>query len=124
MQKQRSSLVLRTFFALVTLTLCSSAFAKSKIDGDWEGTLDHGKLPVVFHIKVSGGTTVDSPKQNVHGLWAVVTLEGKTVRISMPSAGAEFNGTLNKSQITGVFAQTGSNWPLTLTKSSKKHGGS
>ena len=118
MQKRRAKFLLTAFFALATLS--TSALAKSKIDGDWEGTIDNGKLLLIFHIKVSGGTTVDSPRQQVHGLWAAVKFEGKTLQISMPGAGAEFNGTLEHAHITGVFKQTGSSWPLILTRSSKK----
>ena len=118
MQKRQARLLLKAFFALATLS--TSAFAKSKIDGDWEGTIDKGRVLLIFHIKVRGGTTVDSPRQQVHGLWAVVNFEGKTVQILMPGADAEFNGTLEQAHITGVFKQTGSSWPLILTRSSKK----
>ena len=122
-QKRRAIFLLRVFVALLFLTLPTSAFAKSKIDGDWEGTIDNGKLLLIFHIKASGGTTVDSPRQQVSGLWAVVRLDGKSVEISMPAAGAEFKGTVEKSRITGVFTQTGSSWPLVLTRSGKKTAG-
>ncbi|MBV9032933.1 MAG: hypothetical protein JO182_00465 [Acidobacteriaceae bacterium] len=115
----------RTLFALITFALCASASAKSKIDGDWEGSINvnNGKFPFVFHISLADQSTVDSPSQSLHGALVTVTLNGKNVHFSMPGAVAEFDGTLEKSQITGVFKQSKESWPLTLTKVSKKKSG-
>ncbi|MBV8709626.1 MAG: hypothetical protein JO182_25105 [Acidobacteriaceae bacterium] len=116
----------RTFtpYLLIVFLLIAfspTSFAKSKIDGDWEGVVD--KYPMVFHIQVGGGSTVDSPKQAVpiYGMPINASLNGKNVRLSMLSGTATFEGTLDGSRIVGTFSQAGSKWPMTLTKSSKKH---
>lgn len=116
----------RTFtpYLLIVFLLVAfspTSFAKSKIDGDWEGMID--KYPMVFHILVGGGSTVDSPKQTIpiYGMPVFVSLSGNTVRMSMLNGTANFEGALNGSQIVGTYSQSGSKWPVTLTKSSKKH---
>jgi hypothetical protein len=123
--KQLPMLLSRTLFALISFALCLSAAAKSKVDGDWEGSItNNGKqFPFVFHINLAGQSTVDTPSQSIHGTFVVVTLNGNNVHFSMPGAVAEFDGTLEKSQITGVFRQSKESWPLTLTKVSKKKSG-
>lgn len=108
---------------LLLIGLSHALFAKSKIDGDWEGTLQDGKLPMIFHIHLEGASTADSPKQNAHGFPAIVTLSGNTVKIDMPNSVARFEGVLRGSQIVGTFSQSGQNYPLTLTKSKKKQSG-
>src|ERR1700689_5193237 len=103
---------------LLLIGLSQVLFAKSKIDGDWEGALENGKLPMIFHIRLQGGSTVDSPKQNVQGMLAMASLSGNSVKVDMPGGAAEFEGVLKGSQIVGTFSQTGQKLPLTLTKSS------
>jgi hypothetical protein len=114
---------IRTFPSclLVLLFAVSSQvmFAKNKMDGDWEGVVD--KYPMVFHVLTGGGTTVDSPKQSIFGMPAFFTLTGKTVRISMLGGAATFEGTVDGPHIVGTFLETGTKYPVTLTKSSKKH---
>jgi hypothetical protein len=107
------------FVALLFTALSRTGFAKTKIDGDWEGVVD--KYPMVFHIQIGGGCTVDSPKQAIYGTPAFVSLSGKTVRISMLGGVVTFEGTVDGSRIVGTFSETGSKWPMTLTRSSKKH---
>lgn len=100
--------------------LSAALFARSKVDGVWEGTIEDGKLPMVFHIRTSGSSTVDSPKQNTAGLPATVSFSGHVVKISMPGAAAYFEGVLKGSQIVGTFMQAGKKYPMTLKKR-KKH---
>ena len=95
-----------------------SLFSKPKIDGDWEGALQDGKLPMIFHLRLSGGSTADSPKQGVRGMPAFLSVTGKEVKISLPGGAAAFEGNLEGSHIVGTFTQSGIKFPLTLTKSS------
>lgn len=112
---------------VLLLALALTSFAKSKIDGDWEGSTENGKFFMVFHIQLNGPSTVDSPKQNIpiHGMPVNVNLTGKTVHIAIPSGAANFEGTLNGSRIIGTFSQGGPQGgeksPMTLTRSSKRH---
>ena len=116
----------RTSLLLITIALCASASAKSKIDGDWQGSINANNrdFPFIFHINVGGQSSVDSPSQFVHGAILVVKLDGNNVQLAMPGAAAEFNGTLEKSQIVGVFKQSKESWPMTLTRVPKKKSGS
>lgn len=105
----------------VAILFCQSLFAKSKIDGDWEGTLENGKYVMVFHIRVGANCTVDSVTQMIRGMPANVEFDGsdKRVRIDMPGGGAVFEGFLKGPQIVGAFMQAGTKSPMTLTKRKK-----
>jgi len=113
----------KLFLVLLVIGLSHALFAKSKIDGDWEGALQDGTLPMIFHIRLKGGSTADSPKQGAQGFPASVTLSGNTVTIKVVNSAAKFEGVLQGSQIVGTFSQSGQNFPLTLTKSKKKQSG-
>lgn len=114
----RNLLVLIVGFALL---LCNPLFAKSKIDGDWEGSLDNGKYIMVFHIRVGASCTVDSPAQAIRGMPANVLFDesDKFVRIDIPGGGAMFEGSLKGSQLVGSFRQAGSKSPMTLNRRKK-----
>lgn len=121
MQDRACTFISYLLIVFLLVAFSPTSFGKSKIDGDWEGMVD--KYPMVFHIQVGGGSTVDSPKQTipVYGMPIFVSLSGSTVRMSMLNGAGKFEGALNGSQIVGTYSQSGSTWPVTLTKSSKKH---
>lgn len=110
--------VTNKFIGLLLLLCFASVVSaqSSAIDGDWQGTLEGTGLTMLFHVKLHGQSTVDSPSQHRYGLLTDATIEGKTVTITMLSAGMSFEGTLQDSQIKGTYTQTGSSYPLTLTR--------
>ncbi len=71
---------------------------------------------MIFHVRLHGKSTADSPSQQRFGLTTDVQRTGTAVTISMLSAGMTFTGELKGDQINGVYEQTGSRYPLTLTK--------
>lgn len=121
MQNRSRSHLPTALVIAVAVLLCSPLFAKSKIDGIWEGSLDKGQYTMVFHVRVGGSCTVDSPTQGIHGMPTNVLFdEGeKTVRIDMPGGGAAFDGSLKGSQIVGTFRQAGSKSPMILNRRKK-----
>jgi hypothetical protein len=122
MQNSSPARFVAALVIVVAVLLCRPLVAKSKIDGDWEGSLDSGKYVMVFHIRVAGTCTVDTPAQGIRGLPANVLFDDndKFVRIDMPGGGAAFEGSFKGSQIVGTFRQAGSKSPLTLTRRKKR----
>ncbi len=107
--------------AFLFVAFSPAGFAKSKIDGVWEGTIENPKLPLIFHIKMKELCTVDSPTQAIQGMPIYVRMSGKAVYINMMNGVVTYEGTLeSSSRIVGTFSQAGSKYPLALTKS-KKH---
>lgn len=92
-----------------------NAAPSSSLNGDWEGVIVGANLPIIVHIREEGATT-DSPSQNVSGMPTNVSMDGKTVQISIPSVGAAFKGRLDGLRIVGTFVQNGSSANLTLKK--------
>ncbi len=96
----------------------------SKIEGDWEGTLDAGaaKLRLVLHVVRKDGVlsaTLDSPDQGATGLPIdSITLSSASVRFEMKSLGGLYEGQLAKddSQIEGKWMQGGQTFPLILKR--------
>src|SRR5271165_466552 len=73
--------------------------ALSRLEGDWDGTLEAGalKLRIILHVHIRGGVTVatvDSPDQNATGLPATVTLAEDRVGFSAQGAPGAFEGDL------------------------------
>lgn len=112
----------RRSLLLLLIAFPSLVSAKSKVDGDWAGSLEGDRFPLVFHIRIGGASTTDSPRQKVFGMPVVATMAGDSVRLAMESSGAHFDGTLEHSKLVGTFFQTGGKWPLTLTRVRAKSG--
>lgn len=108
----------------ILLMLCLVALiAKSQaIDGPWKGALKAGgnTINIVFNFcKDANGKdkcTLDSPDQGVKGIPATIeSLNADSVKISVPTIGASYEGKVSKEQITGKFSQSGFTFDLTLT---------
>lgn len=109
--------------AVVAAALFAPAIASAQVEpvvGDWYGTLKPpgNALPVVFHIKADGATTVDSPAQKAMGLGAVATLTDGKIKITLQALPATFEGTLSADgqSLIGRWGQNGGGLPLTMTR--------
>jgi serine-type D-Ala-D-Ala carboxypeptidase/endopeptidase len=95
------------------------------LDGEWDGSLFMGaglNLRLAFHIKTGPhGTlaTLDSVDQGAYGASvSSISRQGEHVRLEMKALNAVFDATLadGGQTLVGVFAQAGSNLPLTLKR--------
>ena len=108
--------------ALVVLS--GSAAHAQNITGTWQGTLNAGKeLRVVFTISSAsaGGltATLHSIDQGGQGFSVnAPTVQGTTVRMSVPAIGSTFEGQLSAdgSSIAGTWTQGGKTLPLSLKR--------
>jgi len=112
------ALVLTTAFAPILL----KAADRSRIVGDWEGTLDPGaqaKKRIVVHISAdqdgSLKGTIDFPDQDVSGTQiTAITYKEPALHFESSSTLATFDGALSTdgSQLAGTWKQGGE--PLSL----------
>ena len=109
--------------AVVAAALFAPALAAAQVGpivGDWYGTLKTPQkpLPVVFHIKADGATTVDSPAQHAMGLGATTTVTGGKIKVVLQAIPAAFEGAVaaDGTGLVGVWGQNGGGLPLTLTR--------
>jgi hypothetical protein len=86
------------------------------VNGDWQGALTFPKLPLVLHIDLGGGSTCDSPNQGYYKVPMTVTADGKHFQFTVPTPGMSFDGTIQGSEIKGIFSQSGGNLPLTFIR--------
>jgi hypothetical protein len=101
------------------LAVCGFAQAEGRLDGVWMGTLSKGDNTV--HIVCS----FEKPNQKIISVALrvtendieSVTIQGVTVRFSVPRVKGGFEGKLieNRKQLQGVWIQPGLRLPLTLT---------
>lgn len=111
----------RRIYLIILLLLIqfSTAIAQT---GTWSGCLDvqGTKLSLVFHLD-DAASTVDSPDQGVKGIPARIERnESGSIRITIPSLGASYEGVWLVRQIAGTFTQMNQSWPLTLTPGENK----
>ena len=96
--------------------------------GNWMGSLDVGaatlRLRFVFTEGDDGLTTevFSLDQSNAQVPVAGTTLNGATINISMPAAGATYEGSLSTEDgnITGTFSQAGADFPLVLERVSEE----
>lgn len=111
----------------ISLTLLIIGFSLTtiaqNISGAWGGVLNvQGvRLRLVFNVSENAGgysSTLDSPDQGAKGIPVTsTTFDNSTLRISIASAGIQYEGTFGTdSIITGTFKQAGQSFPLTLSK--------
>jgi hypothetical protein len=98
--------------------LPSSALFAQDITGTWQGTLVAGKQELRTVIKISkadGGlkAVFYSIDQSGQGAAGTVTLEGSTVKMSVPGIGGTYEGKLDGDAValTGTFSQGPGNFP-------------
>jgi uncharacterized protein (TIGR03435 family) len=116
-----------TAVALVLLSAGMMAQGQ-KLDGQWQGTLDVGKalrLVIVLNTNAAGGgytATFYSIDQSPVGIAANTTVQGSTVRISVPAGGITFEGKLSPdgNSIAGNFVQGPNTVPITLLRATKE----
>ncbi len=108
---------------LVIILLVSLSCIAQDISGNWNGILqvNGNQLRLVFNITQTDNgysSTMDSPDQGAKDIPVFSTsFENKIVKIELPNAGIQYEGTLNKENIfIGTFKQRGLSFPLNLTK--------
>ncbi|MGM9699079.1 MAG: alpha/beta hydrolase [Prevotella sp.] len=102
-------------FVWAVLLACLALTANAQ-EGAWTGEIEvQGvKLPLVFNFD-SEGCSLDSPSQGAKGIKAEKELlDGGRIRIKVPMAAADFEGTMEGSSIKGTFTQNGMSFPMTL----------
>jgi len=102
----------------VYLFLAMSVLTAYAQEGAWSGDLSvQGiKLPLVFNFSADG-CTLDSPKQGAKGVKAEwVKSDDGSVKVSIPTIGASYEGVYDGKEIKGTFRQSGTSLPLTLTQ--------
>lgn len=111
----------------ISLTLLIIGFSLTTIAQNISGVLggvlnvQGVQLRLVFKVSKNAGgysSTLDSPDQGAKGIPVTsTTFDNSTLRISIASAGIQYEGTLGAdSIITGTFKQAGQSFPLTLSK--------
>ena len=106
---------------LLGLTFLSTFNCKAQdITGQWNGTLKEVQLRLVFDItKTENGfvSTMDSPDQGANGIPVSSTsFENLSLKLEIPKAQIEYNGTLKDSIIIGTFKQGGQVFTMNLSK--------
>ncbi len=112
--------------ALVALS--GSALDAQDITGTWQGTLQAGReLRIVIQISNADGgglkAVMYSIDQGGQGLPAnAVTLQGSTIRISVPGIGGTYEGTLNadRTSAAGTWTQGSGPLPLNLKRATSE----
>ncbi len=106
-----------------------AAATKAVLAGTYGGKLAVSptvSLTIIFHISGTAAkptATMDVPEQGAKGFQVTETvLKGDAVTFRMPGLGATFAGTRSKDgkTITGTFAQSGQDFPLVLTRTTKE----
>jgi uncharacterized protein (TIGR03435 family) len=115
--------------ALVALMLSAGTAAQApNLAGQWQGTITLGKelrLVYVLANNAAGGgltATVYSIDQGAGGLTGTVAAQGGTVRITVATIGANFEGKLSAdgNSIVGTFTQGPGSSPMTLMRTTKE----
>ena len=113
---------------LFVLGLSCQVFGQTQakgVEGAWQGTLEAGgaKLRLVLTVTKSEtgayAAKLDSLDQGASLPVDTITVNGDAVRVEIKSAGAVFEGVLNKelTELAGKFSQAGQEIPLTFKRS-------
>lgn len=111
-----------TLLSLTLVIVVASAPAQTAPDivGAWKGrlTVAGQSIRIVFNVAADGATTMDSPDQGARGILATSSIEGRTVRFTVPAIGGRFEGALSEDgrSLTGVLAQGGVNAPMVMQR--------
>ncbi|MBQ7899008.1 MAG: alpha/beta fold hydrolase [Bacteroidales bacterium] len=103
------------------LLFCISIFAYAQT-GTWSGKLDvqGTKLSLVFHLD-GENPSMDSPDQGAKGIPIQVSRPASnSIKVTIPSLGASYEGVWMIRQIVGTFTQMNVSFPLTLTPGENK----
>ncbi len=114
----------KLMMGIIVVTLSAGTLLAQDLTGAWQGTLQAGReLRIVFKIsKADSGSlqgVMYSIDQGAQGLPAgAVTLQGSTVRITIPGIGGTYDGKLSAdgASITGNWSQGPMPLPLNLNR--------
>ena len=109
----------QTISALLLFCISIIAYAQT---GTWSGKLDvqGTKLSLVFHLD-GDNPSMDSPDQGAKGIPIQVSRPASnSIKVTIPSLGASYEGVWMIRQIVGTFTQMNVSFPLTLTPGEDK----
>ncbi len=104
---------------LILLSVSILAYAQT---GTWSGKLDvqGTMLSLVFHLD-GDNPSMDSPDQGAKGIPIQVSRPASnSIKVTIPSLGASYEGVWMIRQIVGTFTQMNVSFPLTLTPGEDK----
>jgi dipeptidyl aminopeptidase/acylaminoacyl peptidase len=113
---------MKKIFLTIVIVLLGITNTRAQIAGSWKGELNvqGTKLPLVFNIKEETGkltSSMDSPSQGAMGIAMDKTVyENSVLTIEFIKAGMKFVGKSDKNEIKGTFYQSGTEFPLNLSK--------
>ncbi|MBL7713066.1 MAG: alpha/beta fold hydrolase [Chitinophagaceae bacterium] len=117
---------MKKMFFSALLMLASFSLYAADVTGTWYGVLKvQGiQLRIVFHISRNGAvytTTMDSPDQGAKGIPVTTTVfTDPVLKLEVPSARIEYEGTLGNDAITGTFKQGGLSVPMNLGRNASE----
>ncbi len=121
----------RSLLTALLLCLPLTALAQPTLGvdpvGTWLGRLSvpGAELRMIFHIARGPDdrltSTMDSPDQGAIGLPVTsTTLDGTTLRLTMPAIGGQFEGRLSGDRLEGAWSQGGASFPLSLERTDER----
>lgn len=102
------------FFMLCLASITVNA-QDGEVKGTWMGKLNifGNELPLVFHLD-DNNCSIDSPDQGAKGIPANMERTENSIKVTVPSINATFEGVKTGKDIVGTFKQNGQSFPLTL----------
>ena len=109
-------------WVLALVALLTGVVRAQALAGNWQGTLDAGR-PLRIVVRIANGDagslsavlySIDQGGQPLAA--SAVSLQGATLKFSIPGIGASYEGTLSGAAITGTFTQAGRPIALNLTR--------
>lgn len=113
---------MRKIATILVLALAAFGASGQEIAGQWNGVLKvQGiQLRLVFHVTAANGgfsATMDSPDQGASGIpVSATTFVNSHLKMVISAAGIEYNGDLKGDSVTGIFRQSGMEFPLVLSR--------
>jgi len=102
---------------VVTLLSITPSHAQGILDGTWHGDLDVQGSTLTIVFSIGEKTTLSVPQQSAKDIPALLESSSPvSIKISVPSIGADYQGMLVRGKIVGKFTQSGQEFPLTLEK--------
>ncbi len=105
-------LLLATLITLIALTARAQ-----DLNGPWNGAIkvNGSELGLVFRI-ADGACTLDVPAQGAKDIPAEYKIENGSLKITVASIGASYEGVHFRGDLMGTFKQSGMSFPLTLKR--------
>ena len=124
--KLKNPIKMKRKITLLLIVLITFSTFGQEITGQWNGVLNvQGvQLRIVFNITKSDTgftSTMDSPDQGATGIpVTTTTFENSTLKLIIANAGIEYSGEFLKDSITGIFKQSGYEFPMKLSRETVK----